>query len=784
MSERRSRAVRTVARGRDSTREARRDAYDRFIASDPGLGRLRHGLRAVVAPASAALLLWLIGQLADLPARVTFIHMTAGGMVALNLATSLRETRRRTIALTAAVCGAAAVLGVVSAVLVNHPPVLVTLVLVLLTYVAVWMRRFGARWSTAGFVLWQAHFLGIFLRPPLGDLPGVIVAVLIGTGWTTLLLLTVLHADPEATLRRTVQALRAQARSVVSSCLDVLDRPQSLARRARLRDQVIKTNEVALLFDGQLADARALPEGVSAIALRRWIIDVEIGVDEVAGAVLDHVGRPPKAGATRRWGMRSGLTLRHGGRRPRPTDRALQERHTVRVMRRALRELGWGNHDQARAALAALREPAHWQHRPARRLVIGAELLLTRIEDWTSGRLLERARRAGADPGPGTDPDADTKSKVGTEGPGEGPAYEPVVTLFGGELPGSQDLAGAAVTTDTAHWWSAGRLKFSTRQAIQAACAVGLAMMAGGLVSSTRSYWAALAAYIVFTGASTTAETTRKAVERTIGTLLGLGISLLIAHLTTGRPALALVVMGVGVFLSFYVMALSVTWMICFLTVVLGQLYQLSQPAEDQVLWLRLGETAIGAVAGILVAYAVLPAPAGETLRTARRRVLDALAALLDHAGALAGTPDAGPEAATAYREIVELDEAARQLAATHDSLIRPRLFDADHAGRRHRIAVLVVCAATGRSLLQAILAAPRPLPPQIADVCGLLAAEARRLTTVPDLRDQRPARADRPGVSARVSAVLETAGEAPAPVLRRAQRLADALALLTPRRR
>lgn len=782
MSERRSRAVRTVARGRDSTREARRDAYDRFIASDPGLGRLRHGLRAVVAPASTALLLWLIGQLADLPAWVTFIHMTAGGMVALNLATSLRETRRRTIALTAAVCGGAAVLGVVSAVLLNHPPVLVTLVLVLLTYVAVWMRRFGARWSTAGFVLWQAHFLGIFLRPPLGDLPGVIVAVLIGTGWTTLLLLTVLHADPEATLRRTVQALRAQARSVVSSCLDVLERPQSLSRRARLRDQVIKTNEVALLFDGQLADARALPEGVSAIALRRWIIDVEIGVDEVAGAVLDHVGRPPEAGPARGWGMRSGLILRRGGRRPRPTDRALQERHTVRVMRRALRELGWGNHGQARVALAALREPAHWQHRPARRLVIGAELLLARIEEWTSGNLLERARCAGVDGESGVETDTEAGAAPGTTG-GRA-AYEPVVTLFGGQLPGSQELAGATVTADTARWWSAGWLKFSTRQAIQAACAVGLAMLVGGVISSSRSYWAALAAYIVFTGASTTAETTRKAVERTAGTLLGLGICLLIAHLTIGRPALALLVMGVGVFLSFYVMALSVTWMICFLTVVLGQLYQLSQPAGEQVLWLRLGETAIGAAAGILVAYAVLPAPAGETLRTARRRVLDALAALLDHAGALAGAPDAGPEAATAYREIVELDEAARQLAATHDSLIRPRLFDADHAGRRHRISVLVVCAATGRSLLQAILAAPRPLPPQIADVCGLLAAEARRLTTVPDLRDQRPARADRPGVSARVSAVLETAEEAPAPVLRRAQRLADALALLTPRRR
>jgi len=145
------------------------------------------------------------------------------------------------------------------------------------------------------------------------------------------------------------------------------------------------------------------------------------------------------------------------------------------------------------------------------------------------------------------------------------------------------------------------------------------------------------------------------------------------------------------------------------------------------------------------------------------------------------------------------MDESARQLALGHDSMIRPRLFDADHAARRHRVAVLRVASSVGRSVVQAALSPDPGDPKAAAPVCRLLAAEARRLADVPDLRDQRPARADRPGIAASVSALIDAAGvcsdgantppgEAtphgiPIVLARRLQRLADALGLLTPRR-
>ena len=41
--------------------------------------------------------------------------------------------------------------------------------------------------------------------------------------------------------------------------------------------------------------------------------------------------------------------------------------------------------------------------------------------------------------------------------------------------------------------------------------------MVGEMVAPDRAYWAAVAAFVTFTGASTTSETTRKAIDRIFG---------------------------------------------------------------------------------------------------------------------------------------------------------------------------------------------------------------------------------------------------------------------------
>ena len=161
----------------------------------------------------------------------------------------------------------------------------------LVSFTAVWVRRFGPRWFTFGFLAWQGFFFALFLHPSISELPFLLVAVVVSGIWVTFLLLTVLYDDPQLKLRRVVTALRARARAGISAAVQVLDDGADTGSVRQLRRQLIQLAEIALLLDGQLADRRALPDGVPPGRLRRWTVDVEIGMDEVAGATMEIAAR-------------------------------------------------------------------------------------------------------------------------------------------------------------------------------------------------------------------------------------------------------------------------------------------------------------------------------------------------------------------------------------------------------------------------------------------------------------------------------------------------------------
>ncbi|MEO7070644.1 MAG: FUSC family protein, partial [Nostocoides sp.] len=721
-----------IARGRTTAREEIRDARDRLIGSDPGLSRLRQGIRAAVAVATTAAVQYAVARLTGVSGPTLLLHVMLGCVLAMNSATIIRETRRTTIIGTTAGTPVAAALSATVAVLAAPIHVLSMAAFVGVSFFAVWVRRFGPRWFTWGFIAWQAYFFSMFLKPPVSALPGLLLAVLVSSVWVCILLVTVLYDEPEARLRRTVDSLRARARAVVSASLEVLDHPASDAPVKALRRDLIRTSAVALLFDGQLSEQRALPPGVAPGTLRKWLVDLEIGVDEVAGAAVDI------AEAVERGGPGA----------PAP--------ETLDALRPALRALGWGELEEARKAFATLGQHPHGSLPVVRRLTNAGVLLLDTVSDWRSGRVLQAARDAG---NPGSDPhhqyDGDDQTTPEAEY-----GFEPVVRLSGGNLPGSVAMATAAVAGgDTSHWWSPGRLRFTTRQAIQAAVAAAIAMAAGQLISPQRFYWAALAAFITFTGASTTAETFRRGMARTVGTLLGLVAAIALAQVTAGRDTLTFVALIASIFLAFYVQAISNAAMVFFITLMLGQLYALLHTFTDDLLFVRLAETAAGAFAGIIVSFVILPAPAGDTLVAARQNLMTHLADLLDDLGrVLAGEPAQGD----LYTAVVQVDEAARQVAMAQQVSIRPRFVDADASARQHRVAVLGACAAATRSLTRAVLGAPSALPDTPSAVCRVLAGEARRLADVPNLRDQRPAAADRPGLAEQVAGLLEAADGIP----------------------
>jgi hypothetical protein len=705
-----------------------RDARDRLVASDPGHARLHHGTRAVVAVASTL----LVENLAGRALGVTpLLPMLLGAIVALSMATIIRESRRTAALRTAAGSPVAAGLGSTLAVFAGQQHAVGLLVFVAVSFVAVWVRRFGQRWFGYGFLLWQSYFFVLYLRPPRGAIPVLLLAVLVATLWVALLLATVLHDDPAARLLSTVSALRARARAVVSACLDLLEDPDHDGRE--LRSQRLRLSDVTLLLDGQLADERALPEDLSPVLLRRWAVDLEIGMDQLGDAVVRLARDPADVGAD-----------------------------VLGQVRQVLRELGWGEVERARAAAVRLRgcDAA----RDAQRVGAAAELLLDTVQRWDTGSLQRTAAERAED---GLDEED----------------FEPVVRLSGGNLPGAAAMAERSLGRSSRHPSVLTRMRLTTRQAIQSGTAAGLAILAGELLSSRRYYWAVIAAFVGFAGTSTAGETLRKGSARVAGTLAGLVAAIAVAHLVVGHTTLAVVTALVCIFCAFYLQALSYGAMIFFLTLTLGQLYALLHTDSDQLLVLRLEETAVGAAIGIGVSYLLLPAGTRDTLRTARAAFLESLAVLLESAAAtLRGT---APERDLLALAVV-LNADARQVNRTQRSLTYGRFFGPDRAGIRHRVTLLGACAASGRALVAA-LPLPSGADDGLARVCLELAQECRRLAAVPELANASgvPEEGTEP-VTERVGRLLDARAPSADPAADRVgailARLAESLSLLTRR--
>ncbi|TBZ20372.1 FUSC family protein [Rhizobium leguminosarum] len=196
-------------------------------------------------------------------------------------------------------------------------------------------------------------------------------------------------------------------------------------------------------------------------------------------------------------------------------------------------------------------------------------------------------------------------------------------------------FAGIDAVKDTAQ---PERIDFSfanplLRSALQITLASALAMGFGLLLSRDRWFWAVLAAFLVFTNTNSRGDTAMKALSRSLGTVFGIAMGLLLATLISGEPVVAIPVAVVCIFLAFYFLQVSYATMTFFISIVLCLVYGMTGVLTLDLLQLRIGETLIGAGAGTAVAFLVFPARTRGALDAALARWFQALDELLSAIG-------------------------------------------------------------------------------------------------------------------------------------------------------
>ncbi|TRL41571.1 FUSC family protein [Rhizobium straminoryzae] len=210
------------------------------------------------------------------------------------------------------------------------------------------------------------------------------------------------------------------------------------------------------------------------------------------------------------------------------------------------------------------------------------------------------------------------------------------------------------------------------RAALQITVASGIAMVFGLMLSRERWFWAVLTAFLVFTNTKSRGDTAIRALQRSIGTVLGIAAGLCLASLIKGDMVASVAVAGLGIFCAFYALQASYAVMTFFVSIVICVIYGLIGSLTTELLLLRVEETLIGAVAGTAVAFVVFPARTRETLEGAIGRWYDQLGQLLESARAGASGNDLmerSRQLDLAYRDLAQ---AARPIGTSWSIVTKP----------------------------------------------------------------------------------------------------------------
>ena len=581
---------------------------DRFVGFDPGLNRFRQALQGVLTIGLALLAealfvhftqaLYVQTHGAVLPAAAAakvaaanhgflVIAMVIGSIVGLISTLGVIDKTARDQLVTMLFLPVPLIAGLAFGLAIGGYRIAALVCLPVVLAIGTYLRRFGPRGSFAGMLLFPGYLIGFLSHAAitLGDLGWLAAEIGVGLAVAIAVRFAFFYPRQARALARTQRSYTVRARKVAALALELLDNPRHTARDARrLHRQLIRLNEAALMIDAQLADPGALADGSSAQLLHQRLFDAELALSNIArfAEAMARFGLPASQHFEARLALRD---LIRG-------DNAAASAHAARLMG-LLREGGPVPSGEDRAVVVVA-------HRFAGSVIALADALT----EWMA---------------------------AGATREGEG-AFQPSVRLFGGQLPGSAQVSGAA-SLESGPWpGSRIRLPSYSRAAIQAGIAVGAAIAFGDLLSGSRFYWAVVAAFAALTGTSNTGEQVLKAFFRIVGTLVGIVVGSLLVTAVGHNADWSIVVILASLFFGFYLQRISYAFMVLGVTVTVSQLYQQLGEFSNSLLLLRLEETALGAAVAMAVVILVLPLPTRRVLRIALRDLVRAVGRLASHA--------------------------------------------------------------------------------------------------------------------------------------------------------
>ncbi len=451
---------------------------------------------------------------------------------------------------------AAAALAVV---LTHHSPAEIVVAVPLAGF-GIWVRRFGWRGLAVGGVVFFAYLMAILaMREPGANMHQILLVVGGALACGVFLRTVMLIEFPTRRLRLHLRQFRA-------SCAEALERSQRPGTDAEMLVPVSHLPDLTLAMDGWLHQFDVTSLGVDPNKLRRSMFDAQSATELACEQLqsLTRAGVDPHADPTLSDVLDTLMALVRG--EPSSHDATAAEalaRSTIATVDPST-PLGLATLFVSRAVLAHLDvdDAAHADPKPA-----------------------------GPNP---ADPD------LADPDPAETAPPQPDST--------DTDIPHPAThaATDTAavvRWWD--HMRPTSRMAIQVMAATAIAAGVGQAMAAGRWYWAVMTTFIVFMTAATRADVLTKSSWRVIGTVVGVAFGAVVAILLVGHPLPLSILFLVCVFFGYYYQGSNNGIPTIFFTVQFAVIYALLGFHNWTLAFVRLDETIVGAIIGVICAYLV-----------------------------------------------------------------------------------------------------------------------------------------------------------------------------------
>jgi hypothetical protein len=275
---------------------------DRFAGSDPGLNRFRMALRSVltigIILAAERLFVDLTHALQVQPGagltaaqaaaanhEVLVIAMLLGAIVGMLSSFGVMDPTARGQLVSMLFLPVVMVPALALGLALGGHRVLALVSLAVVLAAGTYCRRFGPRGFLAGLLLFMGDFFGFFLHSAvtIGDLGWLTAEIGVGLLVAIVIRFALFYPHQRQALERTQRSYLARARKVAALALKLFDDPGHTERDARrLRRQLVRLNEAALMIDAQLADPNAVASGSSGQLLHQGLFDAELAVTNMA----------------------------------------------------------------------------------------------------------------------------------------------------------------------------------------------------------------------------------------------------------------------------------------------------------------------------------------------------------------------------------------------------------------------------------------------------------------------------------------------------------------------